>query len=215
MWPNTNVLYGSVKKTLNEFSTVRSQHPDWSNARVFGTTMLNRAADLASNTDLNDAVVIGTTITRGDNAINIDGRNATTGDKIATGVGLALPFVSGSAVKKVIDNVGLTDELIKAADNVVGAIRKVGEKVHGNSLSSNVEKFLYQKFDKGGNFLKWGKTQNLDTRYTKEQLDGGWLERYDSGNAIEIHAKERNKVETDPGPENKEPWAGKRKNENE
>ncbi len=216
MWPNTNALYGSIKKTLNEFAAVRSQYTNWSNAKVFGTTILNRAADLASYTDLNDAVIISTTITRGDNAVNIKGGNATNEDKIATGIGLALPLVSGSAAKKVIDNVGLTDELIKAADNLLGAIRKVGvDKVHGNSLSSDAEKFLYKKFDKDGNFLKWGKTQDLNTRYSNEQLRGGWLEEMDSGNAKEIHAKERNMVETDPGPENKEPWAGKRKMENE
>jgi hypothetical protein len=168
--------------------------------------------NVAAYTDANDAVVIVTTLTRGNDAVNIDGTKATTGDRVAAVAGAIIPGISGGTFKKISDKVGLTDQLIKAADNIVEAIRKVGEEnVHGNSLSSNVKKFLYKKFDSDGNFLKWGKTQNLDTRYTKEQLNGGFIEEYDSGSASEIHVKERNKVETDPGPENKEPWAGKKK----
>ena len=94
MWPNTNVLYGSIKKTLNEYVTIRSQHADWSNARVLGTTMVNRTADMATYTDANDAVVAGTTFTRGRNAINIDGSKASTSDKVAAFAGLALPLES-------------------------------------------------------------------------------------------------------------------------
>lgn len=101
MWPNTNVLYGSITNTIKEFAAVRSQHPNWSNARVLGTTMLNRAADVAAYTDANDAAVLSTMVTRGGDALNIDGTKATTGDKIAAGAGALIPVVSGSTIKKI------------------------------------------------------------------------------------------------------------------
>ncbi len=119
MWPNTNVLYGSIKKTLNEVATVKSQHPEWSNARVLGTTLVNRTTDMATYTDANDAVVIGTTFTRGSNAVNLDGTKATTGDKIAAFAGLALPSLSGSTIKKAFGAIGDALGLSTKADNAV------------------------------------------------------------------------------------------------
>ncbi len=51
------------------------------------------------NSDLNDAVILGTTITRGHNAIDISGNPVGIGDQIAAGLGAIIPIVSGSAVK--------------------------------------------------------------------------------------------------------------------
>lgn len=59
-------------------------------------------ANILSFTDVNDATVIATSFTRGSNAINIDGTKATTSDKFFAMAGAALPFVSGSAVKKAV-----------------------------------------------------------------------------------------------------------------
>ncbi len=56
---------------------------------------------ILSFTDVNDATVLSTTITRGGNAINIDGSKASTTDKVMAGIGAIIPFVSGSAVKKI------------------------------------------------------------------------------------------------------------------
>lgn len=52
-------------------------------------------------TDVNDATVLVTSATRGDNAINVDGSPATDFDKGAAAAGAVLPVLSGSAVKKV------------------------------------------------------------------------------------------------------------------
>jgi RHS repeat-associated protein len=41
---------------------------------------------------------------------------------------------------------------------------------HGNSNSSTATNYLYAKYDKDGNFLKWGKTDNPTGRYSKPDL---------------------------------------------
>ena len=47
--------------------------------------------------------------------------------------------------------------------------------------------------------------------YTKKEIDGGTVKVTDRGPRKEMLKKEREKVETNPGPKNKEPWAGKKK----
>ena len=55
---------------------------------------------VATYTDINDACVIVTFFTRHGRAVNCDGTDATVGDKVFACVGLIIPFVSGSVVKK-------------------------------------------------------------------------------------------------------------------
>jgi RHS repeat-associated protein len=55
---------------------------------------------VATFTDVNDAVVLGTTITRGKNAINIDGTRADNFDKAGAVFGVFAPFVSGKIISK-------------------------------------------------------------------------------------------------------------------
>lgn len=68
-------------------------------------------------------------------------------------------------------------------------------------------------YDKNGEFRKHGMTKHADpkSRYTKKQIGGGKVVRTDRGPRKDIAKKERDLVETDPGPDNHEPWAGKRK----
>jgi hypothetical protein len=80
---------------------------------------------------------------------------------------------------------------------------------HGNTAGDQIA-YLYARYDADGNFLKWGITQDLKTRYTDAELAGGYLTRKASGPRREILKKERDLVETCPGPMNCEPWAGKR-----
>ena len=72
---------------------------------IYGLNVLKNIYDhreqILSFTDVNDATVLSTTLYRGGNGINIDGSKATTADKIMATLGVAIPFVSGSAVKKV------------------------------------------------------------------------------------------------------------------
>ena len=72
------------------------------NSRQIGE---NAILGTLSYTDINDATVIGTTITRNGNAINIDGTSASTLDKGAAILGAFLPVVSGSTAKGVLKSV--------------------------------------------------------------------------------------------------------------
>ncbi|MCG3190496.1 MAG: hypothetical protein LKCHEGNO_03229 [Burkholderiaceae bacterium] len=82
---------------------------------------------------------------------------------------------------------------------------------HGNKIDSRPAT-LYEKYDKEGNFLKHGITKHDDPakRYTAKQIDGGRVVRTDCGPRCEMIKKERDLVERRPGPDNHEPWAGKR-----
>ncbi len=94
-------------------------------------------------------------------------------------------------------------------DNVPGKPKKF----HGNDDRSEKVTKLYEKYDKDGNFEKNGITSQepMERRYTSSEMDGGYLKEVDKGQRKEIRLKEREKTETNPGPKNKEPWAGKRK----
>jgi len=83
---------------------------------------------------------------------------------------------------------------------------------HGNVAGKQMAT-LYKKFDKDGDFRKHGITKHQDPtkRYTKKQIAGGSVVAQCRGPRCDMLQQERDLVETDPGPDNKEPWAGKRK----
>ncbi|WP_201511870.1 hypothetical protein [Psychrobacter alimentarius] len=80
---------------------------------------------------------------------------------------------------------------------------------HGNTLGNQPTE-IYQKYDAEGNYLKTGISQNANTRYTDAEIDGGRIRvigERPRNKAVQI---ERNITERNPGPDNKESWAGKR-----
>ena len=83
---------------------------------------------------------------------------------------------------------------------------------HGN-LVDDRPATRYQKLDKERNLLKHGVTKHEDPtkRYSKKQIGEGRVEPIERGPRREMLKKERELVETNPGPENREPWAGKRR----
>jgi hypothetical protein len=83
---------------------------------------------------------------------------------------------------------------------------------HGNKLDERPAT-LYKKYDEDGNFLKHGMTQNEDPakRYTRKEIGAGRVEREERGPRIDIAKEERRRIESNPGPQNNEPYAGKRK----
>lgn len=85
----------------------------------------------------------------------------------------------------------------------------LSESAHGNTAGFQPAT-LYERYDADGNFLKYGISQNPSTRYTQKELAGGFLIETKTGPRKEILKTERDLVETNPGPLNKEPWAGKR-----
>lgn len=78
---------------------------------------------------------------------------------------------------------------------------------HGNTAGEQPAT-LYGKYDKDDNFLKWSITRDLNSRYTRREIDGGRLDPVDVGPRREMLRRERDLVETRPGPDNREPWAG-------
>jgi len=86
------------------------------------------------------------------------------------------------------------------------------KKLHGNVVDDRPAT-LYKKLDKDGNFEKWGVTKHEDPtkRYTLKEIDGGTVREVERGSRREMLKKERDLVETQPGPKNRERWAGSRK----
>lgn len=84
---------------------------------------------------------------------------------------------------------------------------------HGN-LVDDRPATLYVKVDEKKELLKHGITKHEDPRkrYTRKEIGDGDVIRVDRGPRREMVKKERELVETTPGPDNHEPWAGKRKN---
>lgn len=63
------------------------------------------AGGVASLTDANDAAVIVTTFTRNGRAVNLDGSEASTMDKVFAFGGALIPFVAGAVISKAIDKI--------------------------------------------------------------------------------------------------------------
>lgn len=102
-WPiNTGQIQDAVNNQIGQKAQIA-----YGNSEEFRTKVIT---GILSVTDVNDATVIGTTITRGSGAINVDGTSATTLDIIAAGAGAIIPVVSGAAVKKlggaIVDKIG-------------------------------------------------------------------------------------------------------------
>jgi hypothetical protein len=83
-------------------------------------------------------------------------------------------------------------------------------KPHGNTAGDQPAE-LYEKHDANGNLEKHGVSQDASKRYTKKEINGGTVKVTDRGPRKEMLKKERDNVEKNPGPKNKEPWAGKKK----
>ncbi len=80
---------------------------------------------------------------------------------------------------------------------------------NGNSYSSGPTT-LYGLYDAENNLLKWGISNTPGTRYTEAQIGGGNLASVSRFDLRELAARvERYLTETQPGPLNMEPWAGK------
>lgn len=85
------------------------------------------------------------------------------------------------------------------------------ESVHGNSLLSKQPATLYQLYTDEGDFLKWGISQSMNTRYSGTFMADKQIFRYAEGSRANMLRLEREMVQTQPGPLNFEPWAGRRK----
>ncbi|WP_229203545.1 NucA/NucB deoxyribonuclease domain-containing protein [Dyadobacter jejuensis] len=75
------------------------------NATTFANNAEQALGKALSYTDVNDAAVVTTMLTRGGNAVNLDGTNATTTDKVLATGGALVPLVGGSTLKKLGENI--------------------------------------------------------------------------------------------------------------
>ncbi len=83
--------------------------------------------------------------------------------------------------------------------------------VHGNSAASTVTSYLYRLTSSAtGSLLKWGISKNPIGRYTRGFMLDKDMQIMTSGSRREMLNLERWTVEHDPGPLNREPWAGKK-----
>jgi RHS repeat-associated protein len=85
----------------------------------------------------------------------------------------------------------------------------VAPAVHGNAASSTVPAYLYRLYSASGNYLKTGISQNPFARYTRTYMQDKEMEILTSGSRREMLNLERFIVERDPGPLNRERWAGR------
>ena len=90
------------------------------------------------------------------------------------------------------------------------AAASVGPKaVHGNSASSTATNYLYRLYDsESGAYLKTGISKDPGSRYTKTFMQDKEMEILQTGSRREMLNLERFIVERDPGPLNRERWAG-------
>lgn len=121
-----------------------------------------------------------------------------------------IDFVVEVADRVITRGLGNSATAIKQTKNAKNALN-AGKDSHGNKADSRPAT-LYEKYDKDGNFQKHGVTKHEDPtkRYTAKQIDGGTVVRTDRGPRVDMLRKERDLVERQPGPDNREPWAGKR-----
>lgn len=69
---------------------------------------------------------------------------------------------------------------------------------------------IYLKYDAEGNHLKTGISKDSSSRHSEREIDGGDVVVIGNRSREKAAKTERFMVERNPGPDNNEPWAGKR-----
>lgn len=83
------------------------------------------------------------------------------------------------------------------------------ESTHGNATIGGHHATLYGLYEQSGRFLKWGVSQDLSSRYPGAFLEGKVIRPVRAGPRSQMLLLERLLEETQPGPWNRTPWAGK------
>ena len=105
---------------------------------------------------------------------------------------------------------------VKALDKaIVTEVAGTIKEINANSKASTKLNTLYKLESTDGKYLKTGITSqaNIEKRYTKGFLQDKKMTPLAQGSRVEMLKKERAIVEKNPGPLNKEPWAGKKQNQ--
>ena len=128
--------------------------------------------------------------------------------------------VSGmEAAMSILPGAKLEGAIIKAEvraldKSIVKEVTGIIKEVNANSKASTKLNTLYKLESSDGKYLKTGITSqaNIEKRYTKGFLQDKKMTPLAQGSRAEMLKKERAIVEKNPGPLNKEPWAGKQQN---
>ena len=113
---------------------------------------------------------------------------------------------SANDLPGVVLSSGCCSSATKSAGEVAAVVPKA---VHGNSAASTAMNYLYRLSDsETGAYLKTGISKNPGSRYTKTFMQDKEMEILQTGTRREMLNLERFIVERDPGPLNREPWAG-------
>jgi hypothetical protein len=106
---------------------------------------------------------------------------------------------------------GVTDTVGPALAVMAGGVcPSRNNNVHGNSAKSPYTAYLYRLEDQNGNLLKWGITQDLGSRYPASYMSDKNISEFARGRRADMLLLERNLIETNPGPLNRERWRGRR-----
>jgi len=132
---------------------------------------------------------------------------------------IAAPTIVGPAASQsaclrpgsTVSAVGIASGFCVATEDTVAATEAA---VHGNSAASTATSYLYRLTDgETGDLLKWGISKNPGSRYTQGFLEDKSMQLMTAGTRREMLDLERFIVERDPGPLNREPWAGSQSND--
>jgi RHS repeat-associated protein len=139
---------------------------------------------------------------------------------VATAAGAAAPVADD--IPGVTIAACVTGELCSVGDLTMGGIAAlfpvegaeadgpfIVAGMHGNSAASKATAYLYRLTTQSGEFLKWGISNNPFRRYTGAFMANKDMQLMASGSRQEMLNLERWIVEHDPGPLNRERWAGR------
>lgn len=170
MLPPMGLNYWS-SNTSNSIQKVEKEHPKANviegSLYTLGYSLMFLSQDITSLTDINDATIIGTSFTRGENAIDVYGEKASNTDKAFAFAGAALPIISGSAIKKI----GNIFEVAHAVENA-----KFAKAVDGSWSKSAYRKNLQIFTNNAGKATDdahhmFPKTKEFASFFDKMQVD--------------------------------------------
>jgi RHS repeat-associated protein len=120
---------------------------------------------------------------------------------------LPLPAARGPKLLKILWR-------FRSAEEGLGDAAATAARIHGNSASSPATSYLYRLEDAAtGDYLKTGISKNPLSRYSQTFMRGKRMRIVQKGSRREMLNLERFIVERDPGPLNRERWAGQYAND--
>ncbi|MFA6096302.1 MAG: LamG-like jellyroll fold domain-containing protein [Candidatus Paceibacterota bacterium] len=111
-----------------------------------------------------------------------------------------VPILGLKAVKNVDEVANISKPIIGKMDDIGKTFVGQTKKIHGNSLDSPKNTFLYELFDNKGSHLKYGITSKEDPlkRYTNKFMEDKSMKVLGSGSRREMYQKEASIIKNNP-----------------